>query len=53
LIIASFAQVHEDQVAKHAPQLVLWMKRTSKWACATMCLRKQHLDMERMNVELI
>jgi aspartate 1-decarboxylase len=32
LIIASFAQVHEDQVAGHEPQLVFVDEITSKWA---------------------
>jgi hypothetical protein len=28
------------------------MKKTSKWACVTMCQRRQRLDMERMSVEV-
>jgi Aspartate decarboxylase len=51
LIIASFAQVAEADVAKHEPQLVLWMSTTNKWACATMCLPRLRLGMERMSVE--
>jgi hypothetical protein len=30
----------------------LWMRRTNKWACATMCLRRLRLGMGRMSVEL-
>ena len=41
LIIASFAQVHEDQVAGHEPQLV-FVDEKNQQGCGTMSTGKRH-----------
>jgi aspartate 1-decarboxylase len=49
LIIASFAQVHEDQVAKHEPQLVFVDEHNQQVGLRH---RRLRLGMVRMSVEL-
>ncbi len=51
LMIASFAQVHEDQVAKPSRNWCLWMSTIGKWGCVTMCRRRLRRGMGRMSGE--
>ena len=39
IIIASFAQVHEDQVARTSRNWCSWTRPTARWACASTCRR--------------